>query len=385
MHYTKQIAILLGVCSLVALPAVSRAAEIKAMQNFSVAKSEVVEENLYVAEQVGIIEGTIKKDLITAGGNLLVTGTVERDIIAAGGTLELLGDVGGNVRAIGGTITISKDVAGDVVVAGGMVHIASGATVKGDVIVAAGQLIVDGTVKGGIIATAKDVMINGTVGKNVSIKTNQKLSLGKGANIEGDFAYQSIAPAVITEGATIIGKTNFQKIEQPTRMDERARAAVLELIGFLALIKLLAMIVTTVLAVVLFKKTIQTLTKTTTEHFGREMVRGFVVMVIVPVAIFITLISLVGMVFGIIGILVYGLLIIAAKIFGGILFGIVLVKMIKKTKEYEVTWQNAVIGVITVELVWLVPVLGWIAIFLLFLASLGSISMLAYQKMWLKR
>jgi cytoskeletal protein CcmA (bactofilin family) len=385
MKNIKRIAILLGVCSLVLMPGVSRAAEIKAMQNVSIAKSEVVEDNLYVAEQVGIIEGTLKKDLVTAGGNLLVTGTVERDIIAAGGTLELLGDVGGNVRVAGGTITIGKEVGGDLVIAGGMVHIASGATIKGDVIVAAGQLIIDGTVKGGINAVAKDVTINGAVGKNVSIKMNQRLSLGKDAKIEGDLAYRSIAPAVMTEGATVVGKTDFQKIEQPTRVDERARAALLGLIGFMVLVKLLAMLVVSVVAVVLFKKPLQTLVKTATEHFGREMVRGFVVLIVVPVAILIAFISLVGMVFGVIGMLSYILLIIAAKIVTGILFGAALVKLVKKTKEYEVTWQNAVIGTIAIELVCLVPVIGWVVAFLLFLASFGSVTLMAYQKMWMKR
>lgn len=385
MQYIKQIAAFLGVCAMVVIPGVSHAAQAKAVENFSVARSEVVEDNIYVAERIGVIEGTLKKDLVTAGANILVTGMVERDIIAAGGTLELLGDVNGNVRAVGGTITIGKDVSGDVVIAGGVVHIAPGATVKGDVIVAAGQLIVDGTVEGSITAASKDVVINGTIGKNVSIRLNQRLSFGKGAKVDGDLNYRSIAPAVMGEGAMIAGKTDFQKIEQPTRMGERARDAFLGFIGFVALIKLLAMLVTAVAAVVLFKKPIQALVKTSTEHFGREMVRGFVVMVVVPVAIVVALISLVGMAFGVIGILLYALLVVMAKIFGGILFGVVLVKLMKKAKEYEVTWQNAAIGVVAIEVVWLVPIIGWVSVFLIFLASLGSISMMAYQKIWLKR
>jgi hypothetical protein len=135
----------------------------------------------------------------------------------------------------------------------------------------------------------------------------------------------------------------------------------------------------------LFKKMMQSLVKTATEHCGREMVRGFIVLVVVPIAIFVALISLVGAIFGIIGIFVYALLIITAKILAGILFGSVLVKAVKKTKEYEVTWQSAMIGVIALELVGLVPVLGWVLVFLIFLAAFGSISMAAYQEMWLRR
>lgn len=371
--------------SVILFPAMANATELKAAREYTLQKDAVAQGDLYVAAQTNILAGEVAGDLAIVGANILITGSVEQDLFAGGGTVNVLGDIGDDLRAGGGTVTIGKNVGGDVVVAGGVVHVISGATVKGDVLVAAGQLIIDGTVAGTVQVSGGEVTINGSVGKSVVVRSNERLSVGKNAVIGGDLAYRSVDAALIAEGAIITGETKFEKIDRPMRSDKRASAAMAGLIGAMALLRLAAILLAALLGVALFRKTLQSLVKTATGNFGMELVRGFVILIIFPFAILFALLSIVGMGLGIMGLLVYALLVMLANVLAGILLGVVIVKMIKKAKEYEVTWQNAAIGVVALQIISIVPIFGWVFAFLLFLASLGSIALLIYQKAWLKR
>lgn len=381
MKNIKQIAIFAFVVSMVFVPVLSRAAELKAVRDYTLQKAASVDGNLYLAAQNSFISGDINGDAVIASGNVLINGAIKQGALVAGGNVEILGNVEQSVRAIGGTVVIGETVRGDVAVAGGMVRIAPDAVVEGDVLVAAGQLIVDGVVKGNVRTIGGETIINGIVEKDVSVRADRKLTIGSEAKIAGNLSYRSIEAAQIMEGAQIQGEVKFEKLEQP----KGGKQAIAGLIGFMMLIKLLIMLTVTILGVVLFKKAAQSLTKTVIGHFGREAVRGFVVLIVVPAALIVALASVIGIGLAVAGALIYLSLIMIAKVITGVVLGSVVIKLIKKTKEYEVNWQNAAIGVIAVELVSLVPILGWVAIFLLFIASLGSISLMAYQKMWLKR
>lgn len=385
MKQIQRIVVLMFVFSIMLLPVVSNAAELKAQRDYTLQKNETVESDMYIAAQTNVVAGAVKGDLVVAGANVLITGNVEQDLLAAGGTVEVLGEVGDDIRAAGGTITIGKTVGGDIMVAGGVVHIISGAMVEGDVIVAGGQVIIDGAVKGSVKVSAGEVAINGTVGKDVSIRSDKRFAIGRDAKIIGNLWYRSANAVEMAEGATIQGETKFEKVERPVRADERARAAMAGAIGAMALIKLLIMLAATIVGVLLFKKTAHVLVKTTADNFGRELVRGFVVLVVIPAAILFAMISILGIGLGIAVALVYVLAVLVAKVLTGIFLGALLVKLIKKSKEYEVNWQTASIGVVALELIWLVPILGWVFAFVLFLASLGSVSFMLYQKAWMKR
>ncbi|AKM78456.1 MAG: hypothetical protein UX49_C0009G0037 [Candidatus Wolfebacteria bacterium GW2011_GWC2_46_275] len=385
MKQLKQIAVTAFVISMVVMPMFVYGADMRAAREYTLQKGEVVESDLYVGAENNVVAGEIRGDLVIAGGSILVVGDVDQDVIAAGGAVEVLGNVGDDIRAVGGAITIGKNVSGDVVAAGGVVQVISGATVEGDVIVAGGQAIIDGTVKGDVKIVAGEVIINGVINGDVSIRSDKRFSIGKDAKIEGALWYRSPNAVEIAEGGMIIGETQFEKVERPDRTDKRIRAAMLGLIGAMALVKLLIILVTAIAGVILFKKVTQGLVKVAADHFGRELVRGFVVLIVMPAAILIAMISLIGIWFAVAGVLLYVLLLMIAKVLAGILLGAVLMKMAKKTKDYEVNWQNATIGVLVLELIWIIPIIGWVAVFLLFLASVGSVALMAYQKTWLKR
>jgi hypothetical protein len=51
-----------------------------------------------------------------------------------------------------------------------------------------------------------------------------------------------------------------------------------------------------------------------------------------------------------------------------------------KESEYKLTWKNAAVGIIVLSIIGFIPVLGWLAGFILFLSALGSVSYTVYER-----
>ncbi|GAI41776.1 unnamed protein product, partial [marine sediment metagenome] len=116
----------------------------------TVASGEVVDDDLYVAANSIIIDGTINGDLWAAGNSITVNGVVNGSVMAVGRTVNINGGVGHAVRAGGETITVNGDVSGDVIVGCGQAHITSTAKIGGDLLFGAGNARIDGLVEGDI-------------------------------------------------------------------------------------------------------------------------------------------------------------------------------------------------------------------------------------------
>ena len=139
----------------------------------TVAASETVEGNLYLAAGSVQVEGTIDGDLTAFGGQVTVNGSVTGDLLVAGGTVSVNGDVTGDVRTAGGQVTLNGAIGEDLLVSGGQVTLAGGGAVAGDAIASGGTLALNGTVDGSVEGSAGTYTRTGTVGgtENVRITT----------------------------------------------------------------------------------------------------------------------------------------------------------------------------------------------------------------------
>lgn len=111
--------------ALISVPA--WALDMRSGEIVTVSSGEEVEEELYVAGQDIIIDGTVNDDVFAAGEtvtingdirgdvfvcgrSIAINGAVERGIIAAGETVHILGDVGYDVRVAARVISITDSV-----------------------------------------------------------------------------------------------------------------------------------------------------------------------------------------------------------------------------------------------------------------------------------
>jgi hypothetical protein len=242
--------------------------------------------------------------------------------------------------------------------------------------VAGGKVNSDGLMNGNGKIFSKEVYISGTLNKDVDIKANS-LIVEKTAVINGNINYKGQKEATINEGAKIIGKISFTKIEAKS-----VRAG--GLVGIFSVfwfIKFLTLFVATLVLFFLVRRSISKIAAQSVDNFWKELLRGFVLLVVIPAAIIFLFLTIIGSLLGVFGIALYGLLIILGMVFAGIIIAELLNRLFFRGERAKpLKWPMVVLGVIVMELLMFVPVIGWIANFLIFLVSFGTISSLLYRQ-----
>lgn len=349
-------------------------ATLKSGEEVTIAQSESITDDLYVAGGNVTMLGTVRGDAISAGGNVLSNGSVGVDLMAAGGTVQVLAPVGDDARIAGGQVMVGDRVGGDAVVAGGDVSFLSSSTVRGDVVAAGGRVVLDGAVSGDAEIYADEVHINGSVVGDVTIEA-ASVSVGEDARISGDFTYSSIDEADVAEGAVIAGELTRTESDLPSTKDQAvAGVAILGFISVAVLMGLLMKLASALVLGLLFKRFTGELVRKVADEPLTYLGWGFVTLVVTPVAAIILFVTVIGVPLGFLVLVAYGALVLAAMIFAPVVLGSYVYKLLMKTEGFEVSWKTITLGVVLYMILVAIPVVGWIARFLLVLVTLGVIA-----------
>jgi cytoskeletal protein CcmA (bactofilin family) len=360
---------------LVVFPNLSKAMDLRAGRRIAVPAGEVVSGNLYAAASELTVSGVVDGDLVAAGGDVFLQGKVIHDVSIAGGQAQIGGYIGGDLRVACGQVDLTGEVTGDLVIAGGRVRMMPGAKVGGDTVVAGGELLIEGTLAKSLRAAGGDVILNGTVSGPVQVRSS-RLEVGEKANLEGALVYFTPDEAVIHEGAKIAGPITFHLV---SGMDQGWIRRGLRRLGLaFYLIGLVTTLLAGLLACIFLRRPSQALVGYALSNFGKELLRGFVFFFVMPAAIFLLTVSVIGVPFAFLAGLMHLGFGIIAVVFTGIAVGTLLLKLVRKKEEYEVSWKAALVGIPLVYLVFLVPVVGFFANAIFFLAVFGAI----YQRFW---
>ncbi len=359
---------------LILLPLVSFAAIDIQKRNDGVTLTTV--KNTYLAGGVVNVFQEKSGDVYAAGSMVSVTGKVGQDLVAAGGNINITSEIGGDVRVAAGNINIGGPVDGELLAAGGQIEIVPSSVIRGDFLVAGGKVNIDGLMNGNGRIIAKEVYISGTLNKDVNIKAN-RLVIEKTAVINGNVNYQGKEEAVVREGAKINGKISFTKIEGKVAKSV-GLAAILNVFLF---IKFLMLLVAALVLFFLMRRSIPKISAEVVDNFWKKMLHGFVLLIVIPAAIIFLFLTIIGSLLGVFGIALYGLLVILGMVFAVIIIAELLNRLIfRGQRARPLNWPMVILGVIVMELLVFVPVIGWIANFLIFLVSFGAISNLLYRQ-----
>jgi cytoskeletal protein CcmA (bactofilin family) len=363
----KKIIVVISVCVLLA-PALALAAYFKTGNTVLVGPSEVVGDNAYVAGGNVTVSGTVQGDLLAAGGTLYVSGEVDRDIMVAGGMITIAGVTAEDLRVAGGNVTVGGSFEGEVVAAGGQVTVTPDAQIVKDSHIAGGTIMFNGDEAGDLVLAGGTVVVNGTIGKNLIVTKAQKVTIGSYTVIRGNFEYSAPSEAVIEQGATITGTTTFHKTEGATPGAANRTSAFAGLLTFWFVAKMvMAFVLACVLWYVWKRDMVDVLTQASS-HFGRELLRGFAFLILVPVAAVIALITVIGVPLGVIALLLYAvLLMLAAPV-----AGVVTASLIMRNRT-DLRWFHLLLGVLVYAVVMLIPFIGWIAAFVVYFVALGAL------------
>lgn len=375
-NYMKKLIVSFAVLSVIALPVFAGAASVRGGENYTLPKSEVIDGNLYVAGANLTLSGDVKGDVLAVGGTITLKGSVAEDVAFAGGTLMIDGAVAGDVRLAGGTLVVSSQVGGDLALAGGTVRVVDGATVTGDVLVAGGTVVIDGNVTGDIRLTGGDVVINGAVGGSI-FNYAERLVLGATAVVTGNLTNYVATEAVLETGAVVKGTVSNDVVIAPR--DFRSMIAAAGTMNFLMFL------IAGLICYWLFKNRSKQFVAHALAHFWKELLRGLILIIALPILAIALLISMVGVPFGVILLLAYVIIALLARVFAGVMLGGWINKVIFKKPDQVFTWQTVIGGNVVLLLLTFVPVIGSAVSFMFTLVAFGAFWGYLYRHFWVSR
>ncbi len=341
-------------------------------ENISVDVEQTVDGDYYVG--VGTLgnttmSGTVKGDMYALGGTVTTNGTVQNDLTAVAGSVQVLAPVQDDVRVVGGEVTIANHVSGDVFVLGGVLKVLSTATVDGDIIFFGGEADINGNVGGSILGTSKKIRIDAEVKGSVDVTTATALTLGDKANISGYVHYTSISPIVRAQNATV-GKevTQSAYATSPESSQNKLRTALIPI--FITLFATLSLFL-------LFKKELQNFVMHTQESTGKSFLLGLGLVILGPIVALILTITVLGMLLGVLSFALIVLGYVLGYVLTGVVFGAYLAKWF--TKEATVSLPWILLGSIALQVLLLVPVLGILAVGILFIITVGGLVVGSYS------
>lgn len=358
--------------------------------------SQPVNEDIYVFGGTIYIDAPVNGDIWCAGGTVTVNDTVTGDFVAAGGNVFLRGVVLDDVRCAGGTLTISGNIAGDLLIAGGTITIDPAAVIGGSMVVSGGEITVDGTVRGMFKSAAGKVTFNGTVEKDfefnggdlylngtingASVLVAHQIDVGGKAALYGNVRYWTERGEVIFGSALRSGAAADFDTSLRTRF-ERPDFKYLGFASFMAVLwYLMASFILIWLGQWLFGRVFRNAAGTAQAEPVRSLGYGFLYFAVVPVAIVVLFITVVGIPVGLIVLLFYGMLFALANIITA-LVGAHWIDTRRSFNWRPIQIMLVALGLLVIlKLLVAIPFLGWIikvsAVFIAFGAMLEQTGLL---------
>jgi cytoskeletal protein CcmA (bactofilin family) len=343
--------------------------------SITVASEEVVEDDLYVAGEAIIIDGTINGDLWAAGNTITVNGIVNGSVMAAGRIVDINGDIGHAVRAVGETVNINSDVGGDVMVGCSVVNIASTSRIHGDLVFGAGIASIDGAVEGNIKGGGGEVTISNGVNGNVELEV-ESLTILSTANIGGDLNYTSKDEADIQSGAQIAGATthNLPEVKPEMKRDWTKIFPFVLFFGVLAkVLNFFMALVAGVVIIFLVPKKLTSITDAIGTRPGPSAGWGAIVLFLTPIAALIVCLTIIGIPVGLITLALYGIALYLAQIPVGLFIGRWIIGRFRVVESKAIMVGALAVGLAILKLLTLIPYFGFFVGFVVALFGLGAV------------
>lgn len=211
--------------------------------------------------------------------------------------------------------------------------------------------------------------------------------------INGNLKYDSAQESIANNTPQVSGVVEFTKIstsETVPKMDLGLSFGKLFAFGsIVSIMKLFCWLVGAAFIMWLFRKQANLVVTQGSQNFGWELLRGLVMFIVIPIVTLLLLFTVVGIFVGSILGISFALMIMLAKVLGGLILGVLVFALFDKEKskkvKFELTWASALAGVTLFWLVGLIPFIGWLVRLVFILAALGAMGYIIYETLWAKR
>jgi cytoskeletal protein CcmA (bactofilin family) len=338
---------------------------------------EAVSDDVYAVGRRVEVGASIDGDLVAAGRTVTLSAPVTGAVLAAGATVNVNAGVDRNVRVAGATVRIRGTVGTDAVVLAGRFTLADGARIGRDLVVAAGQVRIAGSVGRDARISGGSVTLGGTIAGNVRVDADTLVVLPS-ARITGKLTYSASQDADIQPGAQISG--GIERTARPAAPRRMARPAA----GFglwSALMEFAWLLVLGVVALALSTRGVLTVADRIRRRFWGSLLTGFVLAVVVPVAVVVTFITIVGIPVGGVALLLYLATLYPAKVFTAAWIGDWVMDRLQPGAANRSAYVEMLVGVLIVVVLVSLPFAGWVFRLVALLAGFGAL----WAQVWAAR
>lgn len=306
-------------------------AKVIANQNgdVSVAKSEVVNDDLFVGAKTAEIEGTVNGDVFVGAETVRVSGIINGNLHVGASNLDLSGKVKGNVYVGAGTFVTDKaQIGGSLLVGSGNILLDSATTVGGSLLAGAGNVSVDSVVGRNVFIGAGSVTLNSKVGGEARLGGGN-ITLGPDAKVAKDLFYatgKNQNEASISDTATIAGMVHksqydFANQSQFQAMQTRIPELIRGFGWFSNIVSFLGALVVGFFYLKFYKNHLTKVSDLVFKSFWKSLGVGFLLTIVIVPALLILLLTMVGAALAGVTFMLLVLYLYLAKLVVGFCFG----------------------------------------------------------------
>jgi cytoskeletal protein CcmA (bactofilin family) len=351
-HTLKGLIILSVVLLLVLITASSAwAADLRQGDTVVIASGDVINDDLYVAASLLVINGTVNGDILWVGQTLNMNGTVNGNITALGMNINIDGDVSKSVRVAGSSVNIRGRIGGDLMVAGSTVEMTNKGTIGRDLAFAASKINIDSMIKNSVRGYGNEATLSNTVGSDVEINVNS-LTIASSAQIRGDLIYTSKDAANIQNGALIAGTTTH-KVAQTHITPSWPPLGV-----WGSVIAFFMTLLTGIVIIVVAPKRAKLVAAAIKSKPLPTLGWGALIFFVTPIAAVIVCITVIGIPVGLIGLALYGIGLYVSLVVVSLFIGSWILGRSSKVETRGLMIGAFALGLIILTLVNLIPYLG---------------------------
>jgi hypothetical protein len=329
----------------------------------TVAANETIDDTLLASGNIVRVEGVVNGDLLAFGGTVEVRGTVKGDLVSFAKRTLVSGIVEGNIYNFSNSLDLDGLLGHSMYGLMQSLHVNDRGHVGEGMMVAAGDVSLEGEVNRSVTIYAGNTDVSGRIGRELAM-TGDNLTLTNTARIDGGLSarVRELKNVHIADGATITG---IRDIQVRVRQSRFARPK----FYFFQAVWLAAAMLVGWLGLILFPGFFRDSTRAVGSGW-RSLGLGVAVLAGVPVAIFVTAITLVGLPVSLMLLAMYLGAIYLAKLWVGAFLGQILLKPAGANKS---DWLLGLLaGLLILTIVGFIPYLGGLVRFGVVCLGLGA-------------
>ncbi len=321
-----------------------------------------------------VVTGTVDGDVYCAGQTVTIDATVNGDVLCAGQTVTVNGTVNGNIRVAGQTVTISAKVGNNATVVGQTVTLDSISSVGRDVAIVGQQLQLDGSIGRNVDLVATNAIIDGTINGDVVANVGNDLTLTSAAKIGGNIDYTSPQTMTKTASAEIAGTTTYHEPKTTYYYNNSAWFGWAMLWWGFWVVSLAFL---SVILVALFPRLFSKIQSNAYKQPGYIALTGLAAMFVAPTVIVTAFITVIGIPFGVLLVLLWSSILMLSLPTAMYLLGS---RLLPQTHRV----LAVLLGALIIGVVGIIPIVGWLLVLIAIIFGTGTLLWCAgrftYQK-----